>query len=113
MGSEQGSSFEIGPVVMRRKPTEMTCFIWTGEDATLPLQLWLAKETGLTLRQVADQLFFPWSREHGNPGTARLWVVKSQTFCSIKHGDAVVRESDWTGYYPVAADVLASTYEAT
>ena len=103
----------VGPVVMRRKPTTMTCFVWKDESATAPLQRWLAAETGLTVAQVAEQVFHAWTAEQGSPGTARLWVSKSQAFCTIKHGDAVVREPDWSGYYPVAAEVLAASFEPT
>lgn len=68
---------------------------------------WLANELGFTIRQVSTELLtsvVPATELH-------LWVAKGRTWAILHPGDAIAREADWSGYYPIAADVLAATFE--
>lgn len=98
-----------------RKPTTMTCMVWDGANEE-DIVRWLAKktETGLTEAQINQHIFrvIPPSMSKDGKRTALLWTKKSAVSCEMNIGDAVVREPDGDGYYPVAASVLAEVYVA-
>lgn len=95
------------PQKMRSKPSTMECFVWSDDEATEPLRRWITEHTG----RDAHETFYPWGFDHGGAGRARLWVEKSGSYCTIRHGDAVVLEPDGSGFYPVTSEVLTVRYE--
>lgn len=41
----------------------------------------------------------------------QLWVQASRAWCDIALGDAVAREPDGSGYYPIKAEVFHARWE--
>lgn len=105
------------PVTRYRKKVLTEALIWTGDNDD-EVRAWVGGVAGQGYP--AENYFVPVHdappRELCNDPThehcyARLFVEKSGSWCTLSPGDAIARESDGDGFYPIASDILAANFE--
>ena len=92
----------------RRKPNVIEVVRWTGDNLAD-----LADFLDASPPAAGDRALYtregPAFSSAGDD--ALLWVSKSQAWCAVHVGDAIAREPDGSGFYPIAADRLAEDFD--
>jgi hypothetical protein len=91
----------------RKRPIEVEAIVYDGvgdNNNGLVIADWMEEED-------EGQLVQP-DHDWGAPTwPLRIWIEYRQARGRIEVGDAVIRESDGSGYYPCAKAVFEATYE--
>ncbi len=85
----------------RKKPIEVDAVIYDGTISSQEAVRQIAEFMGV-LENVDDFVQCDSTEWWPPRWPLRVWIEKSQAWCRVEIGDAVIRESDGVGYYPCA-----------
>lgn len=91
--------------VFQRRPSRTEMIQWRGDNRD-EIEAWAR------VQQDTWPFMEPLDLRATSVATAlRFHVAKGSSLCTIVLGDWIALESDGSGYYPIACDVQAATYE--